>query len=78
MVDRYAHFDDQYIARHLEFHHSKEPLAGKNDLEMCELTLGETVTHKEYAEILDHELEMLWTKRGRVLYIRPVTKALRK
>ena len=58
----YAHFDGQYIARQLELHPGKEPLlllAGKNDLEMCELTLEETgLTRKEYAEILDHEFEL--------------------
>ena len=69
----YAHFDGQYIARQLELHPDKEPLlllAGKNDLEMCELTLEETrLTHKEYAEILDHKFELEWTKHGGVPYV---------
>ena len=78
----YAHFDGQYVARQLELHPGKQSLlllAGKDDLEMCELTLEETgLTRKEGAEILDHEFELEWTKHGGVPYIRPVTKALRK
>ena len=78
----YAHFDGQYIARQLELHPGKEPLlllAGKDDLEMCELTLEETgLARKQGAEILDHEFELEWTKHGGVPYIRPVTRAIRK
>ena len=78
----YAHFDGQYITRQLELHPGKEPLlllAGKDDLDMCELTLEETgLARKEGAEILEHEFELEWTKHGGVPYIRPVTKAIRK
>ena len=64
----YAHFDGQWIARQLELHPDKEPLllvAGKNDLEMCELSLNETgLTRKRGAEILEHEFEETWSKYG--------------
>ncbi|XP_065907507.1 unconventional myosin-VI-like [Dysidea avara] len=75
----YAHFDGQYIARQLELYPDKQPLfllAGKDDLEMCELTLEETgLARKQGAEILEHEFELEWTKHGGVPYIRPFTKA---
>lgn len=64
----YAHFDGQWIARQLELHPDKEPLlleAGKNDLEMCELSLDETgLSRKRGAEILEHEFEETWAKYG--------------
>ena len=66
----YAHFDGLYIARQLELHPGKEPLlllAGKNQFEICELTLEETgLTHKEGVEVLCHKFELLWTKHGGV------------
>ena len=69
----YAHFDGQYFARQLELRPGKQPfllLAGKDDLEMCELTLEETgLAHKEVVEILDHEFELEWTKHGGVPYM---------
>ena len=47
----YAHFDGQYVTRQQELHPGKQPLlllAGKDDLEMCELTLEETgLAHKK-------------------------------
>ena len=64
----YAHFDGQWITRQLELHPDKEPLllvAGKNDLEMCELSLDETgLSRKRGAEILEHEFEETWAKYG--------------
>jgi len=41
----YDHFDGQYIARQFELHPGKQLLllfVRKDDLEMCELTLGKT------------------------------------
>ncbi len=64
----YAHFDGQWIARQLELHPDKAPLlleAGKNDLEMCELSLDETgLSRKRGAEILEQEFEETWAKYG--------------
>ena len=40
-------------------------LAGRNDLEMCELSLEETgLSRKRGAEILEHEFEETWAKYG--------------
>ena len=75
----YAHFDGQWIARQLELHPDKEPLllvAGKNDLEMCELSLDETgLSRKRGAEILEHEFEETWGKYGGKPYTRTAAKA---
>jgi len=41
----FAHFDGQWIARQMELHPEKDPVclvAGKDDMEMCELSLEET------------------------------------
>ena len=74
----YAHFDGQWIARQIELHPDKEPLllvAGKNDLEMCELSLDETgLSRKRGAEILDHEFEETWAKYGGKPYTRMAAK----
>ena len=54
--------------RQLELHPSKQPLlflAGKDDLEMCELSLNETgLALKRGAEILEQEFEETWAKYG--------------
>ena len=75
----YAHFDGQWIARQIELHPDKEPLllvAGKNDLEMCELSLDETgLSRKRGAEILDHEFEETWAKYGGKPYTRSALKS---
>ena len=46
----------------------KEPvllLAGRDDMEMCELSLEETgLTRKRGAEILPREFETEWAKKG--------------
>jgi myosin-6 len=64
----YAHFDGQWIARQMELHPEKEPvllLAGRDDMEMCELSLEETgLTRKRGAEILPREFETEWSKKG--------------
>jgi len=64
----YAHFDGQWIARQMELHPEKEPvllLAGRDDMEMCELSLEETgLTRKRGAEILPREFETEWAKKG--------------
>ena len=64
----YAHFSGQWIARQLELHPDKVPLllvAGKDDMEMCELSLDETgLALKRGAEVLQQEFEEAWAKYG--------------
>uniref|UniRef100_A0A6G1S8K6 Myosin heavy chain 95F n=1 Tax=Aceria tosichella TaxID=561515 RepID=A0A6G1S8K6_9ACAR len=64
----FAHFDGQWIARQLELHPNREPIllvAGKHDIDMCELSLNETrLTSKRGAEILAAEFEAEWRKHG--------------
>ncbi|VDN02127.1 unnamed protein product [Thelazia callipaeda] len=64
----YAHFDGQWIARQMELHPNKRPLllvAGRDDLEMCELSLDATqLTRKKGAEISAVEFEQLWHQCG--------------
>ena len=54
--------------RQLELHPGKEPLllvAGKDDMQMCALSLEETgLTQKQGAEILEEEFNGMWTKYG--------------
>lgn len=56
------------MARQLELHPDKVPLlltAGKDDMEMCELSLDETnLALKRGAEILEQEFEEAWVKHG--------------
>lgn len=69
----YAHFDGQWIARQMEVHPEKAPAvltAGRDDEEMCELSLEETgLTRKLGAEILPREFEAEWSKHGGVPYV---------
>lgn len=64
----YAHFSGQWVVRQLELHAGKNPVllvAGKDDLEMCELRLNETgLALKRGAEILEQEFEGAWIKHG--------------
>lgn len=64
----YAHFDGQWIARQLELHPDKEPIllvAGRDDIEMCELSLRETrLTSKRGAEIVPQQFEEEWARHG--------------
>ncbi|XP_055381599.1 myosin heavy chain 95F isoform X4 [Condylostylus longicornis] len=64
----YAHFDGQYVARQMELHADKPPIllvAGKDDMQMCELSLEETgLTRKRGAEILEHEFNREWDRNG--------------
>jgi len=64
----FAHFDGQWIARQMELHPDKEPVllvAGKDDMEMCELSLDETgLARKRGAEILSREFEDEWKSKG--------------
>uniref|UniRef100_A0A158Q8J4 Myosin motor domain-containing protein n=1 Tax=Elaeophora elaphi TaxID=1147741 RepID=A0A158Q8J4_9BILA len=64
----YAHFDGQWIARQMELHPNKKPvllLAGRDDMEMCELSLDATqLTRKKGAEITANEFEVLWYQCG--------------
>lgn len=52
----------------MELHPNKQPLllvAGKHDMQMCELSLEETrLTSKRGAEILAEEFEQEWRKQG--------------
>jgi myosin-6 len=70
----FAHFDGQWIARQMELHPDKEPVlltAGKDDMEMCELSLDETgLSRKRGAEILPKEFEAEWKKHGGAPYER--------
>ena len=64
----FAHFDGQWIARQMELHPDKPPVlltAGKDDMEMCELSLDETgLARKRGAEILPREFEDEWKQCG--------------
>ncbi|KAF2352945.1 Myosin VI cargo binding domain [Trinorchestia longiramus] len=69
----FAHFDGDWIARQMELHPDKHPillLAGRDDMQMCELNIEETgLTRKRGAEILEHEFEKEWTKYGGKPYV---------
>ncbi|XP_044756073.1 myosin heavy chain 95F isoform X3 [Coccinella septempunctata] len=71
----FAHFDGQYVARQMELHPEKVPvllIAGKDDMQMCELSLEETgLTRKRGAEILESEFEKEWSKNGGKPYSKP-------
>jgi myosin VI len=64
----YAHFDGQWIARQLEWHPERPAVllvAGKHDMDMCELSLDETgLTRKRGAEITAEEFEKVWRENG--------------
>ncbi|XP_068565215.1 unconventional myosin-VI-like isoform X5 [Cebidichthys violaceus] len=70
----YAHFDGPWIARQMELHPDKHPIvlvAGKDDMEMCELSLEETgLSRKRGAEILPRQFEEIWDRCGGTLYLR--------
>ncbi|XP_053566433.1 unconventional myosin-VI isoform X3 [Bombina bombina] len=70
----YAHFDGAWIARQMELHPDKPPIllvAGKDDMEMCELNLEETgLTRKRGAEILPRQFEEIWERCGGIQYMR--------
>jgi myosin-6 len=78
----YAHFDGQWIARQMELHPEKSPVlltAGRDDMEMCELSLEETgLTRKRGAEILPREFEAEWGKHGGEAYVSARSKGKRK
>ncbi|XP_040205915.1 unconventional myosin-VI isoform X1 [Rana temporaria] len=69
----YAHFDGTWIARQMELHPDKPPIllvAGKDDMEMCELNLEETgLTRKRGAEILPRQFEEIWERCGGIQYL---------
>ena len=64
----FAHFDGQWVVRQMELHPDKPPVllvAGKDDMEMCELPLEETgLSRKRGAEILPREFEEEWRRNG--------------
>ena len=67
LIFRYAHFDGNYIARQLEIHPNGALLlvAGKNDEEICELSLAETrLESRSGAEITVDEFNDVWTSYG--------------
>ncbi|XP_041105440.1 myosin VIa isoform X1 [Polyodon spathula] len=70
----YAHFDGPWIARQMELHPDKQPImlvAGKDDMEMCELSLEETgLARKRGAEILPRQFEEIWERCGGIQYLR--------
>ncbi|KAL1254279.1 hypothetical protein QQF64_016508, partial [Cirrhinus molitorella] len=70
----YAHFDGPWIARQMELHPDKHPIllvAGKDDMEMCELSLEETgLTRKRGAEILARQFEEAWERCGGIQYLK--------
>ncbi|KAF0762385.1 myosin heavy chain 95F isoform X1 [Aphis craccivora] len=70
----YAHFDGQYVARQMELHPDKPAIllnAGKDDMQMCELSLDETgLTRKRGAEILENDFNKEWEKHGGKSYTR--------
>ena len=74
----FAHFDGQWIARQMELHPDKPPVllvAGKDDMEMCELSLDETgLARKRGAEILPREFEDEWKQCGGGPYQKGGTK----
>lgn len=74
----FAHFDGQYVARQMELHPERSPVllvAGKDDMQMCELSLEETgLTRKRGAEILESEFEKEWIRHGGKTYIRPADR----
>merc|ERR1719481_1239893 len=70
----YAHFDGGWIGRQMELHEGKAPIllvAGRDDMNMCELSLEETgLTRKRGAEILDTEFEREWKLNGGESYVK--------
>ena len=74
----FAHFDGQWIARQMELHPDQSPVllvAGKDDMEMCELSLDETgLTRKRGAEILAREFEDEWKRHGGQPYVKAAPK----
>jgi len=74
----FAHFDGDWIGRQMELHPGREPvllLAGKDDMQMCELRLDETgLTRKRGAEILGQEFEKEWAANGGREYNRPTDR----
>lgn len=64
----YAHFNGQYIRRQLTIRPSQKPqllVAGKDDLQMCELPLEQTgLLRKKGAEISSNDFETMWYHYG--------------
>ncbi|XP_030880090.1 unconventional myosin-VI [Leptonychotes weddellii] len=75
----YAHFDGPWIARQMELHPDKPPIllvAGKDDMEMCELNLEETgLTRKRGAEILPRQFEEIWERCGGIQYLQSAVES---
>ncbi|EFP08987.1 hypothetical protein CRE_22195, partial [Caenorhabditis remanei] len=64
----FAHFSGQHVQRQLTLRPSQRPqlmIAGRDDLQMCELTLSETgLEWKSGAEISEAEFESQWKQAG--------------
>lgn len=55
----------QLFHHHSPFIHTTSPPTGKDDMQMCELSLEETgLTRKRGAEILESEYEKEWSRHG--------------
>eukprot|EP00049_Salpingoeca_infusionum_P012421 m.227482 g.227482 ORF g.227482 m.227482 type:complete len:1222 (+) comp15178_c0_seq1:220-3885(+) len=78
----FAHFDGEWIARQMELHPGSDAVllvAGKDDMEMCELSLEETgLSRKRGAEILPREFEGEWEAHGGAPYVRAEPKGKKK
>ncbi|OQR72193.1 myosin heavy chain 95F-like [Tropilaelaps mercedesae] len=78
-----AHFDGQFIARQIEVSPSKPALlllAGRDDMQMCELKLEETgLARRKGAEILEEEFNKEWAAMGGQLpYLPPSSRGIVK
>ncbi|XP_022685723.1 unconventional myosin-VI-like [Varroa jacobsoni] len=74
-----AHFDGQFIARQIEVSPRKPALlllAGRDDMQMCELKLEETgLARRKGAEILEEEFNKEWSALGGQLpYLPPSSR----
>lgn len=70
----YAHFDGKWIARQIEIYKDKQVtllVAGKDDINMCELSLEETgLTFKKDAEISEKEFDKVWNENAGREYLK--------
>uniref|UniRef100_A0A1I7TQA1 Myosin-VI_CBD domain-containing protein n=1 Tax=Caenorhabditis tropicalis TaxID=1561998 RepID=A0A1I7TQA1_9PELO len=64
----FVHFSNEHVQRQITLRPSQMPqlmIAGRDDLQMCQLTLSETgLTSKNGAEITVEEFEKQWTAAG--------------
>lgn len=61
--------------QHLAIYVNNISFIGKDDMQMCELSLEETgLTRKRGAEILENEFNKEWEKNGGKTYTRPADR----